>query len=133
MEIKVLLCNCKGTCDSFKDTDMNTLPFQVESDLDVKYSLLNPQLCGQGGNAALTEAMKTAGPDTYVVVGACAPQTQQKLFKKVMRNTAFDERRFVPVDIRGTDNDGVIQRLREAVEGILQPAGPTPEAPRTSS
>jgi hypothetical protein len=62
MEIKVLLCNCKGLCDSFKDSDMNKLPFEVESDLDVKYTVLSPQLCGQGGNAILEEAMKTAKP-----------------------------------------------------------------------
>jgi hypothetical protein len=49
MEIKVLLCNCKGLCDSFKDSDMNKLPFEVESDLGVKYTVLSPQLCGQGG------------------------------------------------------------------------------------
>lgn len=120
MEIKVLLCNCKGLCPSFKDTDMNTLPFQVESDLDVKYSVLHPQLCGQGGNVILTEALQTAGPDTYVVVGACAPEAQFKLFKKIMRNTGFDEHRLVPVDIRGTTNDGILERLRAAVQGILQ-------------
>lgn len=28
MEIKVLLCNCKGLCDSFKDSDMNKLPLR---------------------------------------------------------------------------------------------------------
>jgi len=50
MEIKVLLCNCKGLCDSFKDSDMNKLPFEVESDWDVKYTVLSPQLCGQEGN-----------------------------------------------------------------------------------
>jgi len=120
MEIKVLLCNCKGLCPSFKDTDMNTLPFQVESDLDVKYSVLHPQLCGQGGNMILTEALQTAGPDTYVVVGACAPEAQFKLFKKILRNTGFDEQRFVPLDIRGTNNDGILERLRTTVEGILQ-------------
>ena len=120
MEIKVLLCNCKGLCPSFKDTDMNTLPFQVESDLDVKYSVLHPQLCGQGGNMILTEALQTAGPDTYVVVGACAPEAQFKLFKKILRNTGFDERRFVPLDIRGTNNEGILERLRATVEGILQ-------------
>lgn len=49
MEIKVLLCNCKGLCGSFKDSDMNRLPFAVESDLGVKYTVLSPQLCGQGG------------------------------------------------------------------------------------
>ena len=71
MEIKVLLCNCKGLCDSFKDSDMNKLPFEVESDLDVKYTVLSPQLCGQGGNAILEEAMKTSKPDGYLLVGAC--------------------------------------------------------------
>jgi heterodisulfide reductase subunit A-like polyferredoxin len=104
------------------NTDMNTLPFQVESDLDVKYSVLHPQLCGQGGNVILTEALQTAGPDTYVVVGACAPEAQVKLFKKIMRNTGFDEDRFVPVDIRGTNNDGILERLRATIEGILQRA-----------
>jgi hypothetical protein len=47
MKIKVLLCNCKGLCASFKNTDMNTLPFAVESDLDVQYALLHPQLSGK--------------------------------------------------------------------------------------
>jgi heterodisulfide reductase subunit A-like polyferredoxin len=122
MDIKVLLCNCKGLCDSFKAADMNTLPFAVESDLDVQYSILHPQLCGQGGNAVLTDVFKSAGPDTCVLVGACAPETQAKLFKRVMRTTGFDERRFVPVDIRGTDNDGIEQRLKEPVQGILKRA-----------
>jgi hypothetical protein len=68
MEIKVLLCNCKGLCDSFQESDMNALPFAIESDLDVKYSVL-PQLCGQGGNAVLADVFKSTDPDTYVLVG----------------------------------------------------------------
>ncbi len=128
MEIKVLLCNCKGLCDSFKDSDMNKLPFEVESDLDVKYTVLSPQLCGQGGNAILEEAMKAAKPDSYLLVGACAPKAQEKLFKKLIRATGFNAQHFVPVDIRGTDNKGILDRLREAVEGILKQteAGPNP-------
>jgi len=122
MEIKVLLCNCKGLCESFKDADMNTLPFEIESDLDVKYSVLHPQLCGQGGNAVLADALGASGGDTWIVVGACAPATQQKLFKKLLRNAAFDEQQFVPVDIRGTDNEGIEQRLKAAVEGVLNRA-----------
>ena len=42
MEIKVMPCNCEGLCDFFKEANMNTLPFAVESDLDVKYSVLHP-------------------------------------------------------------------------------------------
>jgi hypothetical protein len=32
----------------------------------------------------------------------------------------FNEKHFVPVDIRGTDNNGILDRLREAVGGILK-------------
>ncbi|MFO0761361.1 MAG: hypothetical protein U0359_33090 [Byssovorax sp.] len=120
MEIKVLLCNCKGLCDSFKDANMNTLPFAIESDLDVKYSVVHPQLCGQGGNAVLEDVFRAAGPDTYVLVGACAPETQTKLFKRVMRSTGFDERHLVAVDIRGTDNQGIERRLTEAVQALVE-------------
>ena len=120
MELKVLICNCKGLCKSFAKADMNTLPFQIESELDVKYTLLHPQLCGQGGNAALAEVLRESGPDTRIVVGACAPEVQTKLFKRILRAAKFDEKRFCPIDIRGTDNDGIFDRVRSAVEGMLK-------------
>ena len=120
MKIKVLLCNCKGLCPSFKNSDMNTLPFQVESELEVQYTVLHPQLCGQGGNDALMDAMKTADKDTYILCGACAPEAQEKLFKKVMRNTGFPPERFIPIDIRMTDNEGILKRLREKVEDLVK-------------
>jgi heterodisulfide reductase subunit A-like polyferredoxin len=122
MNIKIVLCNCKGLCKSFKDADMNTLPFQVESDLDIKYTVLHPQLCGQGGNEILTEVLRESAsdPETYVVVGACAPEAQAKLFKKVLRSAHFDEERFIPLDIRGTDNDGILARLKEKVEALVK-------------
>jgi len=127
MKIKVMLCNCKGLCASFKSTDMNTLPFQVESDLDVQYTVLHPQLCGQGGNEALMDAMKTADSETYILCGACAPEAQYKLFKKVMRVTGFPQDRFIPVDIRQTDNEGIVNRLRAKVEEVLKQAERTAE------
>jgi heterodisulfide reductase subunit A-like polyferredoxin len=120
MKIKVLLCNCKGLCDSFKKTDFNTLPFQIESDVEVNYVSLHPQLCGQGGNEFLTDVLNSAGPDTYIVSAACAPAAQEKLFRKIMRQTGFPAERFIPVDIRTTDNDGVVARVREKVEEILK-------------
>lgn len=122
MKIKLLLCNCKGLCPSFQDTDMNTLPFEVESELDIEYAVLHPQLCGQGGNAMLVDVLREAAaePDTYVVVGACAPEAQVKLFKKVLRDTGFGEKRFVPLDIRQTNNEGILARLKETVETVVK-------------
>lgn len=122
MKIKVLVCNCKGLCASFKNTDVNTLPFQVETELDVEYVALHPQLCGQGGNAMLADVLSSADPETYIVSGACSPEAQEKLFKKVLRVTGFPPERFVAVDIRGTDNDGILGRLSAAVSGIAERA-----------
>ena len=121
MNIKILLCNCKGLCDSFRNADMNTLPFHIESELDVRYVILHPQVCGQGGNEILTEILRqSAGePDTYVVSGACAPEAQAKLFRKVLRNTGFDEKRFLAVDIRGTDNEGILSRIQSKVQELV--------------
>lgn len=120
MKIKVLMCNCKGLCDSFKQTNFNTLPFQVESELEVAYVALHPQTCGQGGNQVLTDILKSADAGTWVISAACAPEAQDKLFRRVLRQTGFPQERFVPIDIRMTDNDGVLQRLREKVEELLQ-------------
>jgi heterodisulfide reductase subunit A-like polyferredoxin len=121
VKIKILLCNCKGLCPSFKDSDMDTLPFLVESELDVQYTIVHPQLCGQGGNSVLADILRqsTADPETYVVAGACAPEAQFKLFKKLLRASGFDEKRFVPLDIRGTFNEGILARLKEVIEKLV--------------
>ena len=116
MEVKVVLCNCKGLCPSYKDVDMDTLLFEIESELDVKYTVLNAQLCGQGGNEVLRDVLQSSDEDTYVVVGACAPEAQNKLFKRLLRDTGFNASHFIPVDIRNTNHEGVIQRLRQAVQ-----------------
>lgn len=122
MKIKILLCNCKGLCQSFKDTDMNTLPFEIETELDVQYTVLHPQFCGQGGNQLLLDILRESAsePDTYIVSGACDPAAQFKLFKKVLRTANFDEKRFIPVDIRRTDNAGIVAILKEAVEMLIR-------------
>ncbi|MGQ9882211.1 MAG: hypothetical protein ACUVSV_15355 [Armatimonadota bacterium] len=116
MEVKIVLCNCKGLCPSFADVDMDTLLFEVESELDVKYTLLNAQLCGQAGNAVLRDVLTRSDDQTVVVVGACAPEAQARLFKRLLRETGFNEAHFVSVDIRHTNNEGVIERLKEAVQ-----------------
>lgn len=120
MKIKILLCNCKGLCQSFKDSDFNTLPFQLESELDVQYAVLHPQLCGQGGNEMMADIFREAAkdPDTYILSGACAPEAQAKLFQKLMRKTGFDPSRFIAVDIRSTNNDGILARIKEKVEAM---------------
>lgn len=64
------------------------------------------QLCGEGRTVIFEEVMKTTELDSYLLVGACAPRVQDTLFKKLIRATGFNDKHFVPVDIRGTDNKG---------------------------
>ena len=122
MKVKTLVCNCKGL-DPFRHSDMNTLAFDIESDFEVVYAAVHPQLCAQSGNELLQDVLHAAeeDPDTYVMVCACEAETQRKLFKKVLRNTEFDDKRFVPVDIRNTTNDGILDRIRERLAELADP------------
>lgn len=119
MKVKTLICNCKRL-DSFRRADMNSLPLEVESDLDVCYAAVHPQLCAESGNQFLQDVLCAAedDPDTYVMTCACAEHTQMKLFKKVLRNSEFDSSHFVPLDIRNATNDGILDRIRERLSSL---------------
>jgi heterodisulfide reductase subunit A-like polyferredoxin len=122
VKIKTLVCNCKGL-DPFRYADTNTLPFEIESELDVTYASMHPQLCAQGGIDFLQDVLKSAedDSDTYVMVCACDGDTQRKLFNKALRNTEFDDKHFVPVDIRNATNDGILERIRERILELTDP------------
>ena len=117
MKIKTLICNCKGLSPSFSDSDMNTLPFEIESGVDVDYAIVHPQLCGVGGSRVMEDVLRSAedDPDTLVIVGACELEAQQKLFQKLFLKTGFDQDHFVAMDIRHTTNEGILNRLREKI------------------
>ena len=73
MKVKTLICNCKGL-DPFRYADMNSLAFEIESEFDVSYAVVHPQLCAESGNQILQDVLRAAedDPDTYVMVCACA-------------------------------------------------------------
>jgi heterodisulfide reductase subunit A-like polyferredoxin len=123
MKVKTLVCNCKGL-DPFRHADLNTLAFDIESDLEVDYAAMHAQLCSQSGNEILQDVLRSAedDPDTYVMVCACEEETQRKLFKKVLRSTEFDDKHFVPVDIRNSTNDGILDRIRERLAELADPS-----------
>jgi heterodisulfide reductase subunit A-like polyferredoxin len=125
MKVKTLICNCKGL-DPFRYADMNSLAFEIESEFNVEYAAVHPQLCGEGGNQILQDVLRSAenDPDTYVMVCACQEETQMKLFKKAMRNAEFDPKQFVPMDARNTTNDGILDRIRERLKELADPKKP---------
>jgi heterodisulfide reductase subunit A-like polyferredoxin len=102
---------------------MNALPFEIESDLDVDYAIVHPQLCGVGGSRVMEDVLRSAedDPDTFVIVGACELEAQQKLFQKVLRKTGFDQDHLVSVDIRDATNQGILDRLRKKIEERVRP------------
>ena len=122
VKVKTLVCNCKGL-EPFRHADMNTLPFEIESELDVEYAALHPQLCAPSGTEALEDVLRAAedDSDTYVMVYACAEEAQKKLFKKALRSTGFDAEHLVPLDIRNTTNDGILNRIRARLAEIADP------------
>jgi heterodisulfide reductase subunit A-like polyferredoxin len=101
---------------------VNTLPFEIESGLDVDYAIVHPQLCGLGGSRVMEDVLRSAedDPDTLVIVGACEADVQQKLFQKLFRKTGFDQDHFVAVDIRDATNEGILDRLRRKIEERVQ-------------
>lgn len=125
MKVKTLICNCKGL-DPFRYADMNSLAFEVESEFEVSYAAVHPQLCGESGNQILQDVLRSAenDSDTYVMVCACAEETQAKLFKKALRTTGFDDKQFLSLDIRNTTNDGILDRIRERLNELANPGKP---------
>ena len=122
MNVKTLICNCKGLED-FRYADMNSLAFEIESELDVTYAAVHPELCGEGGREILQDVLRSVenDDDTYVMVCACAEDTQRKLFKQELRDTEFDEKRFLPLDARNATNDGILGRIRERLSELADP------------
>jgi hypothetical protein len=56
---------------------------------------------------------------SFVLCGACAAEAQEKLFKKVMPDGFSNRADSCRWDIRQTDNDGILSRMRERVDAIL--------------
>jgi hypothetical protein len=122
MKIKTIICNCKGINLAFKNADMNTLPFELESELDLNYAVVHPEICGPGGSNLLHEIL--GGPavdsDTYVVCCGCASEMQSKLLTKVIRKTDFDPNHFIAIDIQGLTNEAIVTRVKERVTQVAE-------------
>jgi hypothetical protein len=101
---------------------MNTLPFDIESALDVDYAIVHPELCGMGGNRVMEDILRSAedDPDTFVIVGACDQEAQLRLFRKLFCKTGFVQGHYLAVDARGATNSEILQRLSDKLRDNVQ-------------
>jgi heterodisulfide reductase subunit A-like polyferredoxin len=123
VRIKTLVCNCKGSSPFFGEADMNRLMFEIERGVDVDYAIAHQELCGLSGDRVMQDVFRSADvdPHTLVVVGACDPEAQLKLFQKAFLKTGFNPKHFIAVDIRGETNQGILERLREKIGEHVRP------------
>ena len=125
MNIKVVICNCNGLKFMPEGVDMNTLPFELENDADIKYAVVHPQLCGRGGSGMLDDLLRGAAPDDYFVIAGCGPDNQSHFLGHIVDGARFPNERFKGVSIRGMDNAQARAAILEAVGELLARRGET--------
>jgi heterodisulfide reductase subunit A-like polyferredoxin len=112
-----VLCNCQGTCPSFKKMDIFTVLSDVRREKLFDYVCLHPQLCVGDGEEFLKVLL--AGKDTdKLYIAACDPQMQAKMFRDAFDAAGFEKSRLVSLDIRNKTTEEAV----EAIKGMVAQA-----------
>ena len=111
-----ILCVCTGKCPGFKAMDIWDFINQVRVELPVEYAFIHPQLCEEDGDRFLADFLKV---HRKVVIGACAPNMQKKLFRQAFKDAGLDiEKDAVMLDIRDMTNEKAIGVVSDALKGM---------------
>jgi heterodisulfide reductase subunit A-like polyferredoxin len=111
-----ILCVCTGKCPGFKAMDIWDFINQTRVELPVEYAIIHPQLCEEDGDRFLADYLKA---HRKVVIGACAPNMQRKMFGQAFRDAGLDiEKDAVMLDIRDMTNEKAIGKVREALDKL---------------
>jgi heterodisulfide reductase subunit A-like polyferredoxin len=86
---------------------------QVRVELPVEYGFIHPQLCEEDGDRFLADFLKV---HRKLIIGACAPNMQRKMFKQAFANAGLDvEKDAVMLDIRDMTNEQAFAKVQTAV------------------
>ena len=108
-----IMCVCTGKCPGFKAMDIWDFINQVRIELPVEYAFIHPQLCEEDGDRFLADFLKAR---RKVVIGACAPNMQRKMFKQAFIDAGLDiEKDAVMLDIRDMTNEKAIDIVKKAL------------------
>lgn len=111
-----MMCVCTGKCPGFKAMDIWDFINQVRVELPVEYGFIHPQLCEEDGDRFLADFLKA---HRKVIIGACAPNMQKKMFKQAFKDAGLDiEKDAVMLDIRDMTNEKAFEVVKNALKEL---------------
>lgn len=111
-----IMCVCTGKCPGFQAMDIWDFINQVRVELPVEYAVIHPQLCEEDGDRFWADFLKT---HRKLMIGACAPNMQRKMFKDAFREAGLDiEKDAVMLDIRDMTNEQAFEKVEKALEAM---------------
>jgi heterodisulfide reductase subunit A-like polyferredoxin len=109
-----IMCVCTGKCPGFQAMDIWDFINQVRVELPVEYAFIHPQLCEEDGDRFLADFLKA---HRKVIIGACAPNMQRKMFKEAFKEAGLDiEKDAVMLDIRDMTNEQAFEVVEKKLE-----------------
>jgi len=111
-----IMCVCTGKCPGFRAMDIWDFINQVRVELPVEYGFIHPQLCEEDGDRFLADFLKA---NRKVIIGACAPNMQKKMFKQAFKDAGLDvEKDAVMLDIRDMTNEQAFEKVKKALKEL---------------
>lgn len=111
-----IMCVCTGKCPGFQAMDIWDFINQVRAELPVEYAVIHPQLCEEDGDRFWADFLKT---HRKLMIGACAPNMQRKMFKDAFREAGLDiEKDAVMLDIRDMTNEQAFEKVEKTLEAM---------------
>lgn len=87
---------------------------RVRVELPVEYGFIHPQLCEEDGDRFLNDYLKA---HRKVVIGACAPNMQRKMFRDAFSVAGLDiNKDLVSIDVRDMTTDQAFDKIEAAIE-----------------
>lgn len=112
----LIMCVCTGKCPGFEKMDIWDFVNQARVELPVEYGFIHPQLCEEDGDRFLADYLQGK---RKVIVAACAPNMQYKMFRDAFADAGMDIREdLVPLDIRDMTTEEAIEKVRAALRDM---------------
>lgn len=111
-----IMCVCTGKCPGFQAMDIWDFINQVRVELPVEYAIIHPQLCEEDGDRFWADFLKT---HQKLVIGACAPNMQRKMFKEAFKEAGLNiEKDVLMLDIRDMTNEQAFEKVEKALDAV---------------